>query len=387
MFERFTDRARRTVVLAQEEARLLQHSYIGTEHILLGLVHEGDGVAARALGSLGITLTDVRGDVERIIGKGKKALGGHIPFTPRAKKSLELALREALALNHNHIGTEHILLGLIREGDGVAARILLDRAGELSLVRQRVLELLGTTAEATPGRGPRWLRRPPFGRSAAGAGGVETTLEPEESGGSELRTTPAADLSLEQAARLAGAGPVGSHHLLLAALADAESAAARTLVSLGIDLEGAREALRNADVTGSSDELPEEAGRRHMTVRVTEHLLRLEAADPVIVKLGRRVLDAFDVLARAGAGAEGGAAPTGAAEGQHSGSTGAREPGVVRGDDVVSASLSSVWRALHDSLEDIHRRAVAAGPAGAGEAPAEPASGPETGAGPEESAG
>src|SRR5690606_23086445 len=119
LFERFTDRARRVVVLAQEEARLLNHSYIGTEHILLGLIHEGEGVAAKALESLGISLEAVRSQVEEIIGQGGTAPSGHIPFTPRAKKVLELSLREALQLGHNYIGTEHILLGLIREGEGV----------------------------------------------------------------------------------------------------------------------------------------------------------------------------------------------------------------------------------------------------------------------------
>ena len=122
MFERFTDRARRVVVLAQEEARMLNHDYIGTEHILLGLIHEGEGVAAKALESLGISLEAVRQQVEEIIGQGQQAPSGHIPFTPRAKKVLELSLREALQLGHNYIGTEHILLGLIREGEGVAAR-------------------------------------------------------------------------------------------------------------------------------------------------------------------------------------------------------------------------------------------------------------------------
>ena len=116
MFERFTDRARRVVVLAQEEARLLNHNYIGTEHILLGLIHEGEGVAARGLESLGINLEAVRSQVVEIIGQGSQAPSGHIPFTPRAKKVLELSLREALQLGHNYIGTEHILLGLIREG-------------------------------------------------------------------------------------------------------------------------------------------------------------------------------------------------------------------------------------------------------------------------------
>ena len=142
MFERFTDRARRVVVLAQEEARLLNHNYIGTEHILLGLIHEGEGVAAKALESLGISLESVRGQVEEIIGQGGNSPSGHIPFTPRAKKVLELSLREALQLGHNYIGTEHILLGLIREGEGVAAQVLVKLGADLARVREQVIQLL-----------------------------------------------------------------------------------------------------------------------------------------------------------------------------------------------------------------------------------------------------
>ena len=142
MFERFTDRARRVVVLAQEEARLLNHNYIGTEHILLGLIHEGEGVAAKALESLGISLEAVRSQVEELIGQGGSSPSGHIPFTPRAKKVLELSLREALQLGHNYIGTEHILLGLIREGEGVAAQVLVKLGADLSRVRQQVIQLL-----------------------------------------------------------------------------------------------------------------------------------------------------------------------------------------------------------------------------------------------------
>jgi ATP-dependent Clp protease ATP-binding subunit ClpC len=142
MFERFTDRARRVIVLAQEEAKLLNHNYIGTEHLLLGLIHEGDGVAAKALESLGISLEAVRDQVQDIIGKGQQKPGSHIPFTPRAKKVLELSLREALQLGHNYIGTEHILLGLIREGEGVAAQVLVKLGADLNSVRQQVIQLL-----------------------------------------------------------------------------------------------------------------------------------------------------------------------------------------------------------------------------------------------------
>ncbi|MEC7506810.1 MAG: Clp protease N-terminal domain-containing protein, partial [Actinomycetota bacterium] len=173
MFERFTDRARRVVVLAQEEARLLNHNYIGTEHILLGLIHEGEGVAAKALESLGISLEAVRNQVEEIIGQGGSSPSGHIPFTPRAKKVLELSLREALQLGHNYIGTEHILLGLIREGEGVAAQVLVKLGADLSRVRQQVIQLLsgysgsgsGGESGASGGSGEK------AGATAGGSGG------------------------------------------------------------------------------------------------------------------------------------------------------------------------------------------------------------------------
>ena len=142
MFERFTDRARRVVVLAQEEAKMLNHNYIGTEHILLGLIHEGEGVAAKALESLGISLEAARAQVKEIIGHGAETPSEHIPFTPRAKKVLELSLREALQLSHNYIGTEHILLGLIREGEGLAMLVLTRLGAGPQLLRSRLLDAL-----------------------------------------------------------------------------------------------------------------------------------------------------------------------------------------------------------------------------------------------------
>ena len=171
VFERFTDRARRVVVLAQEEARLLNHSYIGTEHILLGLIHEGEGVAAKALESLNISLEAVRAQVEEIIGQGGSSPSGHIPFTPRAKKVLELSLREALQLGHNYIGTEHILLGLIREGEGVAAQVLVKLGADLSRVRQQVIQLLSGY-------------QGPSGKSEGAPAGAKD--EPQEKGGSQI---------------------------------------------------------------------------------------------------------------------------------------------------------------------------------------------------------
>src|SRR6266702_3034016 len=219
MFERFTNRARHVVVLAQEEARRLQHNYIGTEHILLGLLGEPGGLAAQALDRFGMSLADAREEVKAVVGTGSKAMSGHI------------------------------LLGVVREGEGVGAHILREHAADLLAVRTAVLDLL-PASRAQAARGRRWLRR----RAAAGSG------EPEET--TELRTTPAADTSLDAAARLAGPDPVGSHHLLLAALGDPDTAAARALAALGVDLDQARDALRNADVAGTSDEQPEEAGRR-----------------------------------------------------------------------------------------------------------------------------
>jgi ATP-dependent Clp protease ATP-binding subunit ClpA len=166
VFERFTERARHVVVLAQEEARAFKHNYIGTEHILLGLLREEEGVAARVLGALEITVENVREQVEQIIGHGDEAAAGQIPFTPRAKKVLELALREALSIGHNYIGTEHILLGLVRENEGVAARILLEFDADAERVREEILNLLGPIAvgATSVGRARRWRRpRPGFG--------------------------------------------------------------------------------------------------------------------------------------------------------------------------------------------------------------------------------
>jgi ATP-dependent Clp protease ATP-binding subunit ClpA len=152
MFERFTDRARRVVVLAQNEARRLNHNHIGTEHLLLGLIHEGEGVAAASLESLGINLEAVRQQIEGIIGQGRAAPTGALPYTPRAKKVLELSLREALQLGHNHIGTEHLLLGLIREGTGAAAQVLVRLGADLARVREQVIQMLeDAQGEEEPG--------------------------------------------------------------------------------------------------------------------------------------------------------------------------------------------------------------------------------------------
>jgi ATP-dependent Clp protease ATP-binding subunit ClpC len=183
MFERFTDRARRVVVLAQEEARLLNHNYIGTEHILLGLIHEEEGVAARALTELGVSLEAIRVEVVEIIGQGAAAPTGHLPFTPRSKKVLELSLREALQLGHNYIGTEHILLGLIREGEGVAARVLVKLVGSRDRVRQQVIRVLadaGPSAEQVLPRGRVELSQEAVTAMVAGGPGAYQEQAPPE---------------------------------------------------------------------------------------------------------------------------------------------------------------------------------------------------------------
>ena len=327
MFERFTNHARHVVVLAQEEARRLHHNYIGTEHILLGLLGERSGVAFRVLDDYGMTLDGVRQEITDVVGTGKKDPGKHIPFTPRAKKTLELSLREALALRHNFIGTEHVLLGLLREGDGLAAQIMRNHA-DLLTIRTAVLDLVppGHTEEAEVSVMRRWLRR---------RGGTAVS-ESSELGGpaeeTEPGATPAADATLREAAQLAGEQPVGSHHLLLAALADADSAAARALAGLGVNLDQAKEALRGVDIAGTTDERPEEAGRRQMVIHVLDDRLTVDAADPAIVAAGQAALRALGEEAAAS--------------------------GVIRGDQAVGASLAAVWQALRDSLATIERDAA-----------------------------
>jgi ATP-dependent Clp protease ATP-binding subunit ClpA len=363
MFERFTNPARRVVVLSQEEARRLKHNYIGTEHILLALLHRDSGIPVRVLEAYGISLVATRQEVIDIVGLGKRPPEGHIPFTPRAKKVLELSLREALALKSDDIGPEHLLLALIQEGSGVAAQVMKAHADDLLPVRLAVLDQLASRPPVPAGTG-RWLRRRSarlarsLGRGEAGEPG-----SPSETGESgeheELRTTPAAEASLDEATRLAGSGPVGSHHLLLAALADPNAAAARTLAGLGVDLDQARAALRTADVSGTSDESPQDAGRRQMTVQVLDSGVVVRATDEEIVGLARAAVDLV----------------------------GEPETGIIRGDQLVSVGLGAVWEALRDSLTDISYRAGASarpvkgaagsGPAGSGSAGSGPAgSGP-----------
>ena len=281
----------------------------------------------------------VREEVIAKVGMGKgKAKSGHIPFTPRAKKVLELALREALQLHHHYIGTEHLLLGLIREDEGVAVQIMRTHTDLLAL-RAAVLDRV-PAGDADEGALAA-TAAPLFRRVRARLGGARD-------GGDEqtVGATPATDATLAEAARLAGDSPVGSHHLLLAALADPNSAAARTLAALGVDLDQARESLRTADVTGTTDEPPEEAGRRQMSVQVTDETLTVVIVDPVLVKAGRAALDAVNANARSSG--EGQADETDTVDAGESATT-----TVIRGDHPAAASLAAVWKELHKSLGKI----------------------------------
>jgi ATP-dependent Clp protease ATP-binding subunit ClpC len=358
MFERFTAYARHTVVLAQEEARLLHHNYIGTEHILLGLLGEPEGVAHQVLEGFGITRDVVRQEVVDMVGRGSDQPKGHIPFTPRAKKTLELSLREALTLHHTYIGTEHILLGLIREGDGVAAQVMRKHA-DLLTIRVAVLDAVPAGAASAGGPIRRWARRLTGAEQLGGLG----TGGPEGPGASAeeagLTATPAADTTLSEATRIAGSQPVGSHHLLLATLADANSAAARVLTQLGVDIDQAKEALRGADVAGTSDEQPEDAGRRQMVIQVSDELLTVTATDPVLVKAGTEALSAL--------GEEASSAST------------------IHGSDLrggAAGHLAKAWQALNDALTTIQRTAAQPAPDDksdkTGNADAEAASDPGT---------
>jgi ATP-dependent Clp protease ATP-binding subunit ClpA len=370
MFERFTNRARHVVVLAQEEARLLDHNYIGTEHILLGLLGEPESIGGEVLASFGLTRDDAREEVEAKIGRGKKAPSGHIPFTPRAKKTLELSLREALAIKHNHIGTEHILLGLIREGEGVAVQVLREHADPAE-IRAAVLEAVsaspGEAVEAEEGTEEtnavlRWLRQRLTRHSTS------VPFRPELHGAVERpsRGTPAVEATLEHAARLAGPLPVGSHHLLLAALDDTNSAAAWALASLGVDLDQLRAKLRTARLAGTTDEQQEQAGRRQMAIDVSDEMLTIVLTDPVIVEAGKEALRAVNARKAAEKSATGAAAAAQAgdlaaaqtapgedpAAGDANGESGAASvaASVIRGDHPAAAGLANVWLELRKTL-------------------------------------
>ena len=256
MFERFTGQARFVVVNAQEEARGLDHNYVGTEHVLLGLLATSDSPAGASLTALGYTHDEVRDALVAIVGRGKASPGGHIPFTPRAKKVLELSLREALQLKHNYIGTEHILLGLLREGQGVAAQILADKH-PLDRIREEVLRQLES-------HGPR------HAYSAS--------------------RTPAAHEVLARAAELAGDTPVGSHHILEAILQEPDSAAAKALSEAGIDLEQLAAQLEEVSTEDTADDTPTQAAARQLELSVTDETVTVVLRDPGSLELGRQIV-------------------------------------------------------------------------------------------------
>ena len=347
MFERFSTKARHVVVLAQEEARQLSHNYIGTEHILLGLLGEPESVGGKVLAAFGFTLDGARAEVAAKVGRGKKSPGGHIPFTPRAKKTLELSLREALRVGHNYIGTEHILLGLIRENDGVAAQLMREH-GDLTAIKAAVIQALPPEDAADPEDSDetttvlRWLRN----RLTRHGASVPLRIDPVS--GEPSRGTPATEAALAQATTLAGPFPVGSHHLMLAALADSNSAASFALASLGVDLDELREKLRTMTVAGTSDELPQEAGRRQMTIQVTDGLLTIVATDPVIVAAGREALRAVNAADARVAPAGGDEELSASADDKESGR--ASTATVIRGDHSAAAGLAQVWLELRKTL-------------------------------------
>jgi ATP-dependent Clp protease ATP-binding subunit ClpA len=232
MFERFTERARQVIVLAQEEARILKHNYIGTEHILLGLLREEESLAAFVLGALDITVEHTRAQVVRIVGSGEEVTSGQIPFTPRAKKVLELALREALALGHDYIGTEHLLLGLARENGGVAARILLDVDADSEKIRNEVIRILSGPEghQWAPGRAVPSLKR-----------GLPGTMIDEAN---QLVEAVASEIE-QQLGRAADAGD------LLVTLACVDGLAARALALLDIDADSLNRAAQAARSEGA----------------------------------------------------------------------------------------------------------------------------------------
>jgi ATP-dependent Clp protease ATP-binding subunit ClpA len=306
VFERFTDRARQVVVLAHEEARLLKHNYIGTEHILLGLIHEREGVAAKALEQLGISLEAVRTQVEEIIGQGGSSPSGHIPFTPRAKKVLELSLREALQLGHDHIGTEHLLLGLMSEGEGIAAQVLVRLGAEVDAVRHQVKKLVSGH--------PSEPQRP------TAVEGEPTRPAPR----AEAAQTPAMLRAAADARKFAGDHPIGTQHTLLAITDEAQSMGAQVLRALGVSRETVEATLAELEPAGTSDELPEEAGARRTTV---------EVRDGRVVVL----IDDDDLCAQLMDAAGGG-------------------PVVLRSSDPEAASFPQLWRDVTHHLDKVATR-------------------------------
>jgi ATP-dependent Clp protease ATP-binding subunit ClpC len=260
MFERFTDNARGVVVKAQNEARDLKHDYIGTEHVLLGLFHSPTGIAAQALSQLAITAEMVRADVVTMVGIGTESLAGHIPFSRRAKKVLELALREALQLSHNYIGTEHILLALVREGNGAAAKVLANHVEDVQDIPRTVSALIET-------------------HTKSGGGPVRPS-----------RTT-AADEVVTAAEALAGAAPMGSHHLLEALIRADGSMAATVLAQLGVSPDAIADKVDELDADATTDATPQETAARKMEIRVEGDEVHVVFRDDSTLGLAKAVTE------------------------------------------------------------------------------------------------
>ncbi|MGW1748946.1 Clp protease N-terminal domain-containing protein [Streptomyces sp. NPDC002092] len=258
-FERFTGKARQVVVAAQEQARLLKHNYIGTEHLLLGLLEVPDGTAAKVLHQLGYGKEAVQADIAAIVKPGTQELSGHIPFTPQSKKTLELALREAQRLQHNHVGTEHILLALVREGAGIGAKVLGERIHPVSKIRTAVLALREGSQDVADGPWP--------------------------------TGTPATEDTISTAGALAGGAPVGSHHLLEAMLRAENSMAARVLRELGVDPDAVAAKIDELDPETTTDANPEEAAARKMEIRLVDDEVHLILRDPATVATAKRVTE------------------------------------------------------------------------------------------------
>ncbi|MFF1443131.1 Clp protease N-terminal domain-containing protein [Streptomyces sp. NPDC058295] len=261
-FERFTVEARKVVVTAQEEARLLNHHYIGTEHILLGLLDAPDSMAAKVLHQLGYDKEAARVDIAAVVKPGTQQLSGHIPFAPRAKKTLDLALREALQLHHTYIGTEHILLALVREGEGVGAKVLAERINPIGKIRAAVLA-----------------------SSQGSQGSQDVTAGPWPAG------TAATEDTVSAASALAGGAPVGSHHLLEAMLRAENSMAAKVLRELGVDPDAVAAKIDELDPETTSDANPEEAAARKMEIRLVDDEVHLILRDPATVTIAKKVTE------------------------------------------------------------------------------------------------
>ncbi|MCU1501653.1 MAG: ATP-dependent Clp protease ATP-binding subunit [Ilumatobacteraceae bacterium] len=295
MFERFTDLARRAVVHAQDEARELGHQQIGTEHLLLGLLQESDGLAGRALNRLGISLEPTRRELNGLVGRGPGAPTGHIPFTSRSKKVLELSLREALQLGHNYIGTEHILLGIVRDDEGVATQVLEQQGAPGARVRDAVL--------AEVRRAGSDVAAAPTGRTSR---------------------TPGAHALIAAAEQLAGTAPMGTHHLLEAmALLDG-SLAGNTLSALGVDPQVLAATIDQLGIDGTSDITPEVAAARRMEIHVDDESVRIVLNDDVSRELAAKLVESMG--------------------------------NPIRGEDSAGGALVGMWQSTVNALQQLVSR-------------------------------